>query len=166
MWAIFSPNCNVFIPSSISSFVMTVYCQVLKVRVRVKWLSDQMWYFFFSELCTLWLWLQFELSGHWHILYPSLNPQGINTVGASNAEPPALISPVMYQLDIVLKKGINLAIRDRGGRTWLSLMAFCSFKCSISSVDAFICNLSSKLDAVFGLTVAPRCQLWLALFNI
>ncbi|KAB5528441.1 hypothetical protein PHYPO_G00140240 [Pangasianodon hypophthalmus] len=34
---------------------------------------------------------------------------------ASNADPPALISPGMYQLDIVLKKGINLAIRDRGG---------------------------------------------------
>ncbi|XP_047674026.1 multiple C2 and transmembrane domain-containing protein 1 isoform X3 [Tachysurus fulvidraco] len=40
---------------------------------------------------------------------------GINTVGSSNAYPPALIRPRMYQLDIVLKKGINLAIRDRGG---------------------------------------------------
>ncbi|XP_053336869.1 multiple C2 and transmembrane domain-containing protein 1 isoform X3 [Clarias gariepinus] len=40
---------------------------------------------------------------------------GINTVGPSNADPPALISPGMYQLDIVLKKGVNLAIRDRGG---------------------------------------------------
>ncbi|KAI5088220.1 multiple C2 and transmembrane domain-containing protein 1 [Silurus meridionalis] len=40
---------------------------------------------------------------------------GINTVEPSNADPPALISPGMYQLDIVLKKGINLAIRDRGG---------------------------------------------------
>ncbi|KAK3539045.1 hypothetical protein QTP86_023489, partial [Hemibagrus guttatus] len=39
---------------------------------------------------------------------------GINTVEPSNADPPALISPGMYQLDIVLKKGINLAIRDRG----------------------------------------------------
>ncbi|XP_036383286.1 multiple C2 and transmembrane domain-containing protein 1 isoform X9 [Megalops cyprinoides] len=39
---------------------------------------------------------------------------GINIVGPSNAEPsPA--SPGMYQLDIVLKKGHNLAIRDRGG---------------------------------------------------
>ncbi|XP_060738690.1 multiple C2 and transmembrane domain-containing protein 1 isoform X2 [Tachysurus vachellii] len=40
---------------------------------------------------------------------------GINTVGPSNAAPPALIRPRMYQLDIVLMKGINLAIRDRGG---------------------------------------------------
>ncbi|KAF4074517.1 hypothetical protein AMELA_G00240210 [Ameiurus melas] len=40
---------------------------------------------------------------------------GINTVVPSNADPPALVSPGMYQLDIVLKKGINLAIRDRGG---------------------------------------------------
>ncbi|KAM9446173.1 multiple C2 and transmembrane domain-containing protein 1 isoform 3-T3 [Clarias gariepinus] len=40
---------------------------------------------------------------------------GINTVGPCNADPPALISPGMYQLDIVLKKGVNLAIRDRGG---------------------------------------------------
>ncbi|MCI4392596.1 hypothetical protein PGIGA_G00147580 [Pangasianodon gigas] len=48
---------------------------------------------------------------------PSKNASdsGINTVGPSNADPPALISPGMYQLDIVLKKGINLAIRDRGG---------------------------------------------------
>ncbi|MCJ8746826.1 hypothetical protein PDJAM_G00146110 [Pangasius djambal] len=48
---------------------------------------------------------------------PSKNASdsGINTVGPSNADPPALISPGMYQLDVVLKKGINLAIRDRGG---------------------------------------------------
>lgn len=41
--------------------------------------------------------------------------QGINIVGPSNAElqPPC---PAMYQLDIVLKKGNNLAIRDRTGR--------------------------------------------------
>ncbi|XP_017306931.1 multiple C2 and transmembrane domain-containing protein 1 isoform X3 [Ictalurus punctatus] len=47
----------------------------------------------------------------------SKNPSdsGINTVVPSNADPPALVSPGMYQLDIVLKKGINLAIRDRGG---------------------------------------------------
>ncbi|XP_029685919.1 multiple C2 and transmembrane domain-containing protein 1 isoform X11 [Takifugu rubripes] len=39
---------------------------------------------------------------------------GINIVGPSNAEvrPPG---PTMYQLDIVLKKGNNLAIRDRTG---------------------------------------------------
>ncbi|KAL7836730.1 hypothetical protein AOLI_G00280140 [Acnodon oligacanthus] len=40
---------------------------------------------------------------------------GINIVGPSNADPPAPIHPGMYQLDIVLKKGNNLAIRDRGG---------------------------------------------------
>ncbi|XP_017546615.1 multiple C2 and transmembrane domain-containing protein 1 isoform X2 [Pygocentrus nattereri] len=40
---------------------------------------------------------------------------GINIVGPSNADPPAPIHPRMYQLDIVLKKGNNLAIRDRGG---------------------------------------------------
>ncbi|XP_062873797.1 multiple C2 and transmembrane domain-containing protein 1-like [Trichomycterus rosablanca] len=41
---------------------------------------------------------------------------GINTVGVSNVDPPpVIICPGMYQLDIVLKKGHNLAIRDRGG---------------------------------------------------
>ncbi|KAJ8262996.1 hypothetical protein COCON_G00154530 [Conger conger] len=40
--------------------------------------------------------------------------KGINIVGPSNAEPsPANLG--MYQLDIVLKRGNNLAIRDRGG---------------------------------------------------
>lgn len=35
----------------------------------------------------------------------------------SNAEPtPRPASPAMYQLDIVLKKGNNLAIRDRTGK--------------------------------------------------
>ncbi|KAJ8285476.1 hypothetical protein GJAV_G00027220 [Gymnothorax javanicus] len=39
---------------------------------------------------------------------------GINIVGPSNVEPlPANLG--MYQLDIVLKRGNNLAIRDRGG---------------------------------------------------
>lgn len=43
-----------------------------------------------------------------------LSFQGINIVAPSNAEvhPPG---PAMYQLDIVLKKGNNLAIRDRTG---------------------------------------------------
>ncbi|KAK1892077.1 Multiple C2 and transmembrane domain containing protein 1, partial [Dissostichus eleginoides] len=41
---------------------------------------------------------------------------GINIVGPSNAEPPPRpSSPAMYQLDIILKKGNNLAIRDRTG---------------------------------------------------
>lgn len=45
------------------------------------------------------------------------SPQGINIVEPSNAElPPRPPSPAMYQLDIVLKKGNNLAIRDRTGR--------------------------------------------------
>ncbi|XP_057688749.1 multiple C2 and transmembrane domain-containing protein 1 isoform X2 [Corythoichthys intestinalis] len=39
---------------------------------------------------------------------------GITTVEPCNAEPPPP-SPAMYQLDIVLKKGNNLAIRDRTG---------------------------------------------------
>lgn len=43
--------------------------------------------------------------------------QGINIVGPSNAESqPQLPYPAMYQLDIVLKKGKTLAIRDRTGR--------------------------------------------------
>ncbi|XP_036383282.1 multiple C2 and transmembrane domain-containing protein 1 isoform X6 [Megalops cyprinoides] len=47
-------------------------------------------------------------------LRKNASDSGINIVGPSNAEPsPA--SPGMYQLDIVLKKGHNLAIRDRGG---------------------------------------------------
>ncbi|XP_058230749.1 multiple C2 and transmembrane domain-containing protein 1 isoform X1 [Hemibagrus wyckioides] len=48
-------------------------------------------------------------------LSKNASDSGINTVEPSNAEPPALISSGMYQLDIVLKKGISLAIRDRGG---------------------------------------------------
>uniref|UniRef100_A0A3Q3EVN3 Multiple C2 domains, transmembrane 1a n=1 Tax=Kryptolebias marmoratus TaxID=37003 RepID=A0A3Q3EVN3_KRYMA len=41
---------------------------------------------------------------------------GINIVGPSNAESqPQPPCPAMYQLDIVLKKGKNLAIRDRTG---------------------------------------------------
>uniref|UniRef100_A0A8D3CF41 Multiple C2 and transmembrane domain containing 1 n=1 Tax=Scophthalmus maximus TaxID=52904 RepID=A0A8D3CF41_SCOMX len=41
---------------------------------------------------------------------------GISIVGPSNAEPtPRPPSPAMYQLDVVLKKGNNLAIRDRTG---------------------------------------------------
>ncbi|KAF3850983.1 hypothetical protein F7725_012755 [Dissostichus mawsoni] len=46
----------------------------------------------------------------WHLY----EQKGINIVGPSNAEPPPRpSSPAMYQLDIVLKKGNNLAIRDR-----------------------------------------------------
>ncbi|XP_029685910.1 multiple C2 and transmembrane domain-containing protein 1 isoform X3 [Takifugu rubripes] len=47
-------------------------------------------------------------------LRKNASDSGINIVGPSNAEvrPPG---PTMYQLDIVLKKGNNLAIRDRTG---------------------------------------------------
>ncbi|XP_055775434.1 multiple C2 and transmembrane domain-containing protein 1-like isoform X2 [Salvelinus fontinalis] len=40
---------------------------------------------------------------------------GINIVGPSNAETAPPANPGMYQLDITLKRGHNLAIRDRGG---------------------------------------------------
>ncbi|XP_022048283.2 LOW QUALITY PROTEIN: multiple C2 and transmembrane domain-containing protein 1 [Acanthochromis polyacanthus] len=49
-------------------------------------------------------------------LRKNASDSGINIVGPSNAEPlPQPPSPAMYQLDIVLKKGKNLAIRDRTG---------------------------------------------------
>uniref|UniRef100_A0A5F8GJ91 Multiple C2 and transmembrane domain-containing protein 1 n=1 Tax=Monodelphis domestica TaxID=13616 RepID=A0A5F8GJ91_MONDO len=38
----------------------------------------------------------------------------INTIGTSNADLP-LVDPGMYQLDITLRRGQNLAARDRGG---------------------------------------------------
>ncbi|XP_041642947.1 multiple C2 and transmembrane domain-containing protein 1-like [Cheilinus undulatus] len=47
-------------------------------------------------------------------LRKNASDSGINIVGPSNAEPtPRPPSPAMYQLDIILKKGNNLAIRDR-----------------------------------------------------
>lgn len=59
--------------------------------------------------------------------------QGINIVGPSNAEPPPRPpSPAMYQLDIVLKKGNNLAIRDRTGRS-----SVCS-SCYLSSIEVYV----------------------------
>ncbi|KAM9361085.1 multiple C2 and transmembrane domain-containing protein 1 [Symphorus nematophorus] len=49
-------------------------------------------------------------------LRKNASDSGINIVGPSNAEPtPRPPSPAMYQLDIVLKKGNSLAIRDRTG---------------------------------------------------
>ncbi|XP_024909023.1 multiple C2 and transmembrane domain-containing protein 1 isoform X2 [Cynoglossus semilaevis] len=49
-------------------------------------------------------------------LRKNASDSGISIVGPSNAEPPPRPpSPAMYQLDIVLKKGNNLAIRDRTG---------------------------------------------------
>nr|XP_020449988.1 multiple C2 and transmembrane domain-containing protein 1 isoform X4 [Monopterus albus] len=49
-------------------------------------------------------------------LRKNASDSGINIVGPSNAElPPRPASPAMYQLDIVLKRGSNLAIRDRTG---------------------------------------------------
>ncbi|XP_037633580.1 multiple C2 and transmembrane domain-containing protein 1 isoform X5 [Sebastes umbrosus] len=50
------------------------------------------------------------------LLRKNASDSGINIVGPSNAEPPPQPpSPAMYQLDIILKKGNNLAIRDRTG---------------------------------------------------
>ncbi|XP_029366867.1 multiple C2 and transmembrane domain-containing protein 1 isoform X4 [Echeneis naucrates] len=49
-------------------------------------------------------------------LRKNASDSGISIVGPSNADPaPQPPSPAMYQLDIVLKKGSNLAIRDRTG---------------------------------------------------
>nr|XP_043881798.1 multiple C2 and transmembrane domain-containing protein 1 isoform X3 [Solea senegalensis] len=49
-------------------------------------------------------------------LRKNTSDSGISIVGPSNADPPPRPpSPAMYQLDIVLKKGNNLAIRDRTG---------------------------------------------------
>ncbi|XP_062310068.1 multiple C2 and transmembrane domain-containing protein 1-like [Osmerus eperlanus] len=48
-------------------------------------------------------------------LRKNASDSGINIVGPSNAEPPPPPSPEMYQLDIILKMGHNLAIRDRTG---------------------------------------------------
>ncbi|KAM4615923.1 multiple C2 and transmembrane domain-containing protein 1 [Polymixia lowei] len=49
-------------------------------------------------------------------LRKNASDSGINIVGPSNADPPPRPpSPAMYQLDIILKKGSNLAIRDRTG---------------------------------------------------
>lgn len=42
--------------------------------------------------------------------------QGINAAD-NGVTKPLLPTSVMYQLDIVLKRGNNLAIRDRGGKT-------------------------------------------------
>ncbi|XP_077943737.1 multiple C2 and transmembrane domain-containing protein 1 isoform X2 [Gasterosteus aculeatus] len=49
-------------------------------------------------------------------LRKNASDSGINIVAPSNAEPPHQPpGPAMYQLDIILKKGSNLAIRDRTG---------------------------------------------------
>ncbi|XP_068559175.1 multiple C2 and transmembrane domain-containing protein 1 isoform X4 [Cebidichthys violaceus] len=56
------------------------------------------------------------LVGEVEQLRKNASDSGINIVGPSNAEPPPQPpSPAMYQLDIILKKGNNLAIRDRTG---------------------------------------------------
>ncbi|CAL9708204.1 unnamed protein product [Knipowitschia caucasica] len=48
--------------------------------------------------------------------HTNTSDSGINIVESSNAEPPPRPpSPAMFQLDIILKKGNNLAIRDRTG---------------------------------------------------
>ncbi|XP_030636827.1 multiple C2 and transmembrane domain-containing protein 1 [Chanos chanos] len=48
-------------------------------------------------------------------LRKNASDSGINIVETSNAESLAPVSPGMYQLDIILRRGQNLAIRDRGG---------------------------------------------------
>ncbi|XP_071209991.1 multiple C2 and transmembrane domain-containing protein 1 isoform X4 [Salvelinus alpinus] len=48
-------------------------------------------------------------------LRKNASDSGINIVEPSNAETALVTNPGMYQLDIILKKGHNLAIRDRGG---------------------------------------------------
>ncbi|CAL8346843.1 unnamed protein product [Lota lota] len=49
-------------------------------------------------------------------LRKNASDSGINIVGPSNVEPhPRPSCPAMFQLDIILKKGNNLAIRDRTG---------------------------------------------------
>ncbi|XP_072462227.1 multiple C2 and transmembrane domain-containing protein 1 isoform X5 [Notamacropus eugenii] len=45
---------------------------------------------------------------------PRGSGQRLNTIGTSNADLP-LVDPGMYQLDITLRRGQNLAARDRGG---------------------------------------------------
>ncbi|XP_040011381.1 multiple C2 and transmembrane domain-containing protein 1-like isoform X2 [Xiphias gladius] len=56
------------------------------------------------------------VAGEEEQLRKNASDSGISIVGPSNAEPlPRPPSPAMYQLDIVLKKGNNLAIRDRTG---------------------------------------------------
>nr|XP_025038191.1 multiple C2 and transmembrane domain-containing protein 1 isoform X3 [Pelodiscus sinensis] len=47
-------------------------------------------------------------------LRANLSPKRTNTVGTSNADFP-LADPGMYQLDVTLQRGQNLAARDRGG---------------------------------------------------
>ncbi|XP_034025949.1 multiple C2 and transmembrane domain-containing protein 1 [Thalassophryne amazonica] len=54
--------------------------------------------------------------GEEELLRKNASDSGINIVGPSNADaPPQPPSPAMFQLDIILKKGNNLAIRDRTG---------------------------------------------------
>uniref|UniRef100_A0A6Q2YSL0 C2 domain-containing protein n=1 Tax=Esox lucius TaxID=8010 RepID=A0A6Q2YSL0_ESOLU len=45
----------------------------------------------------------------------NVSDSGINILGPGNAETAPAAKPEMYQLDIILKRGNNLAIRDRGG---------------------------------------------------
>uniref|UniRef100_A0A8C7EZX8 Multiple C2 and transmembrane domain containing 1 n=1 Tax=Oncorhynchus kisutch TaxID=8019 RepID=A0A8C7EZX8_ONCKI len=60
-----------------------------------------------------------RLEGFWMIVWLTssccVSLQGINIAGSSNAETAPPANPGMYQLDITLKRGHNLAIRDRGG---------------------------------------------------
>lgn len=77
-----------------------------------------------------------------HNLCHLFSLQGINIVGPSNAEAtPQPPCPAMYQLDIVLKKGNNLAIRDRTGRSAdYSILCFLK-EVRFMSRDSFIKTL-------------------------
>lgn len=78
--------------------------------------------------------------------------QGINIVGPSNAEPtPRPPSPAMYQLDIILKKGNNLAIRDRTGRS-----SVCS-SYYISSIKVYGGDSQSERALYPGLSPPLSC---------
>lgn len=77
--------------------------------------------------------------------------QGINIVGPSNAEPtPRPPSPAMYQLDIVLKKGNNLAIRDRTGRS--SVYS----SCYLNSIEVYVERQGEQLYRASCLCSSPN----------
>lgn len=84
-----------------------IICRIFVLRYSM---SNKYVFFLVFFFCSLYTFL--------HNLCHLFSLQGINIVGPSNAEPTAQPPcPAMYQLDIVLKKGNNLAIRDRTGRS-------------------------------------------------
>lgn len=76
--------------------------------------------------------------------------QGINVMGPSNEEgPPEPSCPAMYQLDIVLKRGKNLAIRDRTGRR--SVYA----SCYLTAGEVYVQRQSKELS-LFSVSVLTQ----------